>query len=699
MFKLKIVLFIFLFLSAMLLHGQDKAPKNDIIAKIAFADKILMSDMKRANRVLDSILIQTKKHKFNAAEARVFNFKAIVCIYTGKPDSALYFLQKYEEIGISLGDQLTIAKAKQNKNLPLATLGRYTEAIQTLLSALTYYENINDKQGMAGAYGDMGNILIRQRNPKEAIVYLKKALAIADEINKPAMKANFYNSLAVSYGDLEDYKSERDIYLKALEIAEKLNNVKSQVLINLNLGRNAMKLEKTAEKGFDYYIKAEKLALIIGDNTSLAYIYQNVSRHFYHEKDYSQALKYATKAKDLALKTKDLYGLEKIYISLADIYKGNKQYDEAFKALTLQDSVAKIIFDKQASKQINELREKYEVEKKQQQIVLLNNANQIQSLELNKNRLEIENKDLENDRNVFKIGAQELLLQKNKIELLKKQEEAKTKAQKIKLLASQNQVQNLELTKRNIFLASMAGVLLITILLSYLLYNRYKLKQEARLQEEVIVQQDLATRAVLSAEENERKRISGELHDGLGQMFSAVKMNLSALTNDLNFKNDESKKMFVKTMDLVDESCKEVRVISHQMAPNVLLKSGLAAAVRDFINKIDSRKLRINLETFGLQERIDQNIEAVLYRVIQETVNNVIKHSGANELDIQLNRDEDGINAMIEDNGKGFDTSQLEKFEGIGLKNISTRIKFLKGTVDFSSSPNQGTLIAIFIPF
>ena len=100
-----------------------------------------------------------------------------------------------------------------------------------------------------------------------------------------------------------------------------------------------------------------------------------------------------------------------------------------------------------------------------------------------------------------------------------------------------------------------------------------------------------------------------------------------------------------------------------------------------------------------MQDRLDQNIETVLYRVIQETVNNVIKHSGANSLDIQLNRDEDGINAMIEDNGKGFDSSKIDAFEGIGLKNIRTRVNFLKGNVDFSSSPGSGTLVAIFIPF
>jgi len=157
--------------------------------------------------------------------------------------------------------------------------------------------------------------------------------------------------------------------------------------------------------------------------------------------------------------------------------------------------------------------------------------------------------------------------------------------------------------------------------------------------------------------------------------------------------------MFGKTLNLVDESCKEVRAISHQMAPNVLLKAGLTSAVRDFIDNIDSRKLKVNLSTFGLQHRLDHNIEIVLYRVIQESVNNVIKHANANTLDIQLAKDEEGINAMIEDNGTGFDSSQLDKFDGIGLKNISTRVAYLRGTVDFSSRLGKGTLVAIFIPF
>ena len=104
------------------------------------------------------------------------------------------------------------------------------------------------------------------------------------------------------------------------------------------------------------------------------------------------------------------------------------------------------------------------------------------------------------------------------------------------------------------------------------------------------------------------------------------------------------------------------------------------------------------MSTFGLKERLDQNTEMVLYRVIQEAVNNVIKHAEANILDIQLSKDEEGIHAMIEDNGKGFDRNALDQFEGIGLKNIRSRVEYLKGQVDFSSTQGTGTLVAIYIP-
>lgn len=373
----------------------------------------------------------------------------------------------------------------------------------------------------------------------------------------------------------------------------------------------------------------------MNDKLGIGSCYKNIGACYAELKDFPKAEEFVNKSINLFKELNAKDYLREAYAILANIAENKQDYVSSLKFFKESAAMKDSVYNKQSTDKINELQIAYETEKK---------------------------------------------------------------IQKISLLAKENKIHKLLLFKSNIYLGVALGIILISVLIGFLLYKSLKLKEEARLQSEVILQQDLATKAVLNAEENERKRISGELHDGLGQMFSAVKMNLSALTDDLDFKSTRSREVFTKTLDLVDESCKEVRSISHQMAPNVLLKSGLTTAVRDFINKIDDRKLKVNLETFGLQDRLDQNIETVLYRVIQETVNNVIKHAGANALDLQLTKDEEGINVMIEDNGKGFDTANLETFEGIGLKNIRSRVEYLKGTVDFSSNVGAGTLVAIHIP-
>jgi signal transduction histidine kinase len=116
------------------------------------------------------------------------------------------------------------------------------------------------------------------------------------------------------------------------------------------------------------------------------------------------------------------------------------------------------------------------------------------------------------------------------------------------------------------------------------------------------------------------------------------------------------------------------------------------------VNKLGSKKLQVHVFTEGLEQRLDSDVETVLYRVVQECVHNALKHAGATTLDISLIRDKEGISGTIEDNGKGFDINEKENFEGIGLRNIITRIEYLKGTVEFDSAPGRGTVIGIHIP-
>lgn len=260
------------------------------------------------------------------------------------------------------------------------------------------------------------------------------------------------------------------------------------------------------------------------------------------------------------------------------------------------------------------------------------------------------------------------------------------------------ELQESRLSKQQYVLIGTVITALLLALLGFSAYRRYRLKEKANLQAAIMKQQELSTKAVMEAEEEERQRIARDLHDGVGQMMSAAKMNLSAFESELHFNTPEQQLSFERIIGLVDDSCKEIRSVSHNMMPNALLKNSLAAAVRDFIDKIDKKTLQVHLYTEGLDERIDANIETVFYRVIQECVNNVIKHAGANVLDISVIRDADGISATIEDNGKGFNTADTTRFEGIGLKNILTRVDYLKGTVDFDSTPGKGTLVAIHVP-
>ena len=252
---------------------------------------------------------------------------------------------------------------------------------------------------------------------------------------------------------------------------------------------------------------------------------------------------------------------------------------------------------------------------------------------------------------------------------------------------------------QNFLFIGIGGLALLTGLLINSQYRRNKLRQEAQMKTELMKQQEMAVKAVIEAEENERQRIAKDLHDGVGQMMSAAKMNLSAFESEVQFANDEQKKSLKKVIQLVDESCKEVRTVSHIMMPNALLKNNLAAAIHDFVNKLNNKTLQAHVNTIGLDERMDSNIETVLYRVMQECVHNAIKHAGATTLDISLIRDKDGISGTVEDNGKGFDAADKDNFEGIGLKNITTRIEYLKGTVDFDTAPGRGTVVAFHVPF
>ncbi|HRB92764.1 MAG TPA: sensor histidine kinase, partial [Chitinophagales bacterium] len=254
--------------------------------------------------------------------------------------------------------------------------------------------------------------------------------------------------------------------------------------------------------------------------------------------------------------------------------------------------------------------------------------------------------------------------------------------------------QNLKISRRNILIGTLFVIFILSIFTYVLLINRYKLKQDKKLQIELFKEEEKRTLAILESEENERQRIARELHDGVGQLLSATKLNLSAVySNTSNLK-------ILQSLTVLDESIKEIRNISHNLLPDVLLKYGLISAIDKFVQKINqTNQLNVQFECNGFEESSLNNTEKLMmYRIIQESVNNTIKYAHANEVMIQLSADEREISLMVQDNGKGFDIKNINTNSGIGFKNMQLRTEFLKGKIDIESSINNGTTIFIEIP-
>ncbi len=226
----------------------------------------------------------------------------------------------------------------------------------------------------------------------------------------------------------------------------------------------------------------------------------------------------------------------------------------------------------------------------------------------------------------------------------------------------------------------------------------YRVKQIQETSKQLLVEKNLVqqqrTQAVLEAEERERVRIARDLHDGIGQMLAAARMTLGNYLSQKKMDVPEIQ----NSLDLLEDSIREVREITHNMMPGSLTKFGLPSALKQFVNKINALDtLKVDLQVVGIKERLDEKIEMMLYRIVQEIISNIIRHAEATKVSIELIKHDNELILMIEDNGKGFDIQNIEN-QGIGLKNIATRVEYLNGYVNFDSTLGHGTSVVVEIP-
>jgi two-component system NarL family sensor kinase len=253
----------------------------------------------------------------------------------------------------------------------------------------------------------------------------------------------------------------------------------------------------------------------------------------------------------------------------------------------------------------------------------------------------------------------------------------------------------------------LGGLGVLSLLTIFFFSNRIKQQKIMNIKEQEIQDQKirrleqenkvLALNSMIEGQEAERMRIAQDLHDGLGGLLTTVKAHFSAIEREI----DAVKKfnVFDKTNTLIDQACVEVRRIAHDMVPYSVQISGLKGALDELEQSIRTRGIECELDLHNLENlSIDSQKTSMIYRILQELTNNAVKHSGAEKILVQLLFHENMLHIMVEDNGNGFDVNQVVQKNGMGLKSIDSRVKYLNGKINYDSTPQHGTTVNIDIP-
>ncbi|WET01021.1 ATP-binding protein [Flavobacterium sp. YJ01] len=298
-----------------------------------------------------------------------------------------------------------------------------------------------------------------------------------------------------------------------------------------------------------------------------------------------------------------------------------------------------------------------------------------------------------NKYNVVNDSLNDAKLRSEIVELEAKYKKAESE-RKINLLQSENEKAVLQgnNNRLNSMLFAVLSFLLFLTVLFLWIYSNYQKKLS--FQKELNHKQELSalenqqklsiSNALIEGEEIERKRIARELHDGLGSMLSGLKMHL-------NLADRENKEINSNINGMLNDSIKELRNISQNLMPESLMKLGLEHALKDLCASHSTSETTIDFQYLIKKSTFPQHFKIMIYRIIQELLNNALKYAKASQILISCSQNKDVFYITVEDNGIGFNVKHAEKRDGMGLRNIKNRVAFLNGKLEIDSIPNKGT--------
>lgn len=259
---------------------------------------------------------------------------------------------------------------------------------------------------------------------------------------------------------------------------------------------------------------------------------------------------------------------------------------------------------------------------------------------------------------------------------------------KLIILRQSNQINS----KNTMILLSLAGLVILLVL--FFTYYKYARQKRLMLQHDLdlTAQKSKVTflKAMIQGEEKERKRIGMELHNGVGSQLTAVNLNLTAF--QWRNKHIPEVDSLNEIITQIQETAIEVRKTAHNLLPSGIIASGLYPAIKEFALQFKNSPVAVHVSQSGDLDMVNTSWSLFVYRIIQELVNNAVKHAEAGRIDIQLVLNDHILSVRVSDNGKGFDTSHIIG-KGLGIQQIREQLHLLKGTFEIQSQPQAGTTI------
>ena len=479
-------------------------------------------------------------------------------------------------------------------------------------------------------------------------LYLKKALELAKELNdksefgiKPADYNNYlsdiYITFSVYYLDVREPDSSR-YYSEKLLALSSVNN-KIEILKGkayTNLGKSYL-MENNYVKAEELFLQSVEVNKSLKNNVSVALALNNLASIYIINEEFEKA---------------------KFYYEEALTYIGDKNTTVATQRKEMiWDNLAWVLYNLKDYKAYDYVTKSYNVRDSLKELAEQNRYAEIQAL--------------------------------YDVKSVKQQEQIKIERQ-----------------ERKTWIIGITGIL-VSILLLYLA-NLYKLRQQSlslKLSKSQLEQQRNLERlksqsqvkilnATIDGKETERKQIAEILHDNVSALLSSANMHLQA--SQKQFKDTAVPIELAKTQEIILEASQKIRELSHNLMSSVLLKFGLEYAVKDAAKKFSNSSIRINTAIHNVY-RYSQEYEIKIFNIIQELINNILKHSEANNAYIIMEEEDDALNIIVKDDGKGF-KNKSEEEKGVGINQIKARINMMNGTFLIESSKGQGTKTTMSIP-